>query len=137
MLPSQLGGRARSGSEQGADCVVFALGLHRVCIHSGGCIGIAAPLHAVCTRASNLLPTLHRLCNHFASNASQKAAQNLVVEHKGLSNADGGLWVGLVLVSWVYAVGQDPTFVRRLFDGHFATMTDPGTCSTLARLAPS
>ena len=98
-----------------------ASSLHSVCTVFASipaeCIGIAAPLHAVCIRAGNLLPTLHRLCSHSASSADQKTAQNLVVEHKGMSNADGrslgGISFGFLVLCRRSRSDLSSTFVRR------------------------
>ena len=99
-------------------------------------IRIAVFLHAVCSRVGNLRTTLHWLCKHFASNASHQTAENLVVEHKRMSNADSGLWMELVLVSRGYPVGQDRNFVRHLSDGHFNTLTGPASVRPVAWVAP-
>jgi hypothetical protein len=80
---------------------------------------------------------LHRLCSHFASSAGQKTAQNLVVEHKGMSNADHGLWVGLVWFLGFTPSVKIGSLVGRLFDGHFATHDGPRIRSMELWVAPS
>lgn len=96
--------KRRTTSSLHSVCTVFASILAE-------CIRIAAPLHAVCIRAGNLLPTLHRLCSHFASNGGQKASQNLVEEHKGGGRRRRS-WLVSGLGCWTYAVRQNPGSVR-------------------------